>query len=360
MEHTNHYRDGQLCRRLAEQIASMCAEDIRIMEVCGTHTVSAFRHGIRTLLPRSLSLISGPGCPVCVTDQAELDAFIEIANMPDTILATFGDLMRVPATGSSLQKEKARGKDIRMVYSTMDALDLARANPDQQVVFAGVGFETTAPTIAASILAAHAENLSNYSVYCAHKRVPPALDALMHLSGVEIHGFLLPGHVSVVIGEQAYAAFFEKHRIPCVIAGFEPADMLYGIGRLAEMIASGTPGLENAYGRAVSAQGNFRARQVMDRVFETTDALWRGLGRIADSGLAIGEEFADFDAARRFCVNVRPAAAPAGCACGDVLTGRCLPPQCPLYAGVCTPAHPVGPCMVSSEGTCAAYWKYNR
>ncbi|MBA2880170.1 hydrogenase expression/formation protein HypD [Desulfosalsimonas propionicica] len=360
MEHTEQYRDGKLCASLAGQITSMCTEDMRIMEVCGTHTVSIFRHGIRTLLPRSLSLISGPGCPVCVTDQAELDAFIEIANMPDTILATFGDLMRVPATGSSLEKEKARGKDIRMVYSTMDALALARANPDRQVVFAGVGFETTAPTIAASILAAHAENLSNYSVYCAHKLVPPALEALMGLSGVEIHGFLLPGHVSVIIGGQAYASFFEKHRIPCVIAGFEPADMLMGIQELTEMISSNTPGLENAYGRAVSWQGNPRAQKVMDRVFKTANARWRGLGEIAKSGLSIREEFAAFDAARRFSIDPRPAAAPAGCACGEVLTGRCLPPDCRLYGTACTPADPLGPCMVSSEGTCAAYWKYNR
>jgi hydrogenase expression/formation protein HypD len=358
MEHTSHYRDPKLCRRLARQIKSICKKDIRIMEVCGTHTVSVFRHGIRTLLPQSLSLISGPGCPVCVTDQSELDAFIEIANMPDTILATFGDLMRVPATGSSLQKQKAKGKDIRMVYSTMDALEIARANPGRQVVFAGVGFETTAPTIAASILAADAQKFDNYSVYCAHKLVPPALDALMDLSGVDIQGFLLPGHVSVIIGRQAYEPFFEKHRIPCVIAGFEPAEILEAICRLAPMISSDSPGLENAYSRAVSGPGNLRAQKVMARVFKKTDALWRGLGTIAQSGLAIRGEFLKFDAARRFGITARQSSPPKGCACGLILTGRLLPPQCPLYGKTCTPENPTGPCMVSSEGTCAAYWKY--
>jgi hydrogenase expression/formation protein HypD len=359
MEHTSQYSDPELCGRLARQIKFICKKDIRIMEVCGTHTVSVFRHGIRTLLPQRLSLISGPGCPVCVTDQAELDAFIKIANMPDTILATFGDLMRVPATGgSSLQKEKGKGKDIRMVYSTMDALDLARANPNKQVVFAGVGFETTAPTIAASILAADNQNLENYSVYCAHKLVPPAIDALMNLSGVDIDGFLLPGHVSVIIGEQAYARFYEKYRIPCVIGGFEPAEILEAICRLAAMISSDAPGLENSYSHAVSGPGNLRAQKIMDRVFKKTDALWRGLGTIAQSGLAIRDEFAGFDAARRFGITAGQSIPPRGCACGLILTGRLLPPQCPLYGKDCTPENPTGPCMVSSEGTCAAYWKY--
>lgn len=358
MKHISEYRNGDLSRRLIQRIADICQKDIRIMEVCGTHTVSIFRHGIRSVLPEQISLISGPGCPVCVTDQGDIDAGIALAGNPNTIIATFGDLMRVPGGASSLQKERADGRDIRMVYSTMDALDIAKANPDRQVVFLGVGFETTAPTIAASILAAKQAGIRNYSVYASHKCVPPALDALMTLEGVCIDGFLLPGHVSVVIGRKAYIPFFDKYRVPSVIAGFEPADILAAILRLVEMIRAGAPGLENAYTRAVGENGNPRAVEIMGQVFETSDAVWRGLGLIPASGLSIRQGFADYDAARRFQITVSNSYQPKGCVCGDILTGRLTPPQCPLYKKICTPVDPVGPCMVSSEGTCAAYYKY--
>ncbi len=359
MKHLEEYRERDLSRQIIEQIRSASGRPVRIMEVCGTHTVSIFRNGIRSVLPETISLISGPGCPVCVTDQGDIDAFIELARRDNTIIATFGDLIRVPGTRSSLGREKSAGRDIRIVYSTLDALDLARHHPDKQVVFLGVGFETTAPTIAASILGASREGLENYCVYAAHKLVPPALEALAGNIGVEIDAFLLPGHVSVVIGTKAYAPFFEKYRIPCVIAGFEPADILYAIYRLVCMTAEGRPALENAYSRAVAPEGNPKARQIMEQVFDVCDARWRGLGTIPDSGLSIRKDFAAHDAARRFDIRPVESAPPKGCACGDILTGRITPPQCPLYKKACTPADPVGPCMVSSEGTCAAYYRYS-
>ena len=359
MKHVSEYRNGDISRKLVERIAAAAQSDIRIMEVCGTHTVSVFRHGIRTVLPKTVSLISGPGCPVCVTSQGDIDAMIALARLPDTIVATFGDMVRVPGTEASLRSEQALGQDVRIVYSTMDALDIARANPEKQVVFPGIGFETTAPTIAASILAAKDAGIVNYSVYSAHKRVPPALDALMALEGARIDAFLLPGHVSTVIGVKAYGPFFETHGIPVVIAGFEPADILRGILRLVEMRRDGAPALENAYARIVSQDGNPRAEAVMNRVFENGEAAWRGLGWIPGSGLAIRREFADYDAAARFDIHAPDAPPPKGCACGEILTGKLTPPQCPLYKNVCTPIDPVGPCMVSGEGSCAAYYKYD-
>lgn len=359
MKHLQEYRDSQLSRSILDRIREVSTKPIRIMEVCGTHTVAIFRNGIRSVLPDTISLISGPGCPVCVTAQNEIDACIDLAREPETIITTFGDLIRVPGSGTSLQKEQAEGADIRIVYSTSDAVAIARQNPDKNVVFLGVGFETTAPTVAASILSAREIGLSNYTVYCAHKVVPPALDALMRTGNLGVDGFLLPGHVSVIIGTDAYVDFFEKYRIPCVIAGFEPTDLLGSILRLAEMIARDAPALENGYPRAVTGQGNRRALEIMDMVFETCDADWRGLGQIAGSGLRIRKEYEAFDAVKRFGIVLSDAKPLKGCACGDILTGRMAPPECPLYKKVCTPLDPVGPCMVSSEGTCAAYFKYH-
>jgi hydrogenase expression/formation protein HypD len=274
-------------------------------------------------------------------------------------VATFGDLMRVPGSASSLQRERADGRDIRVVYSTMDALTIARREPDRQVVFLGVGFETTAPTIAAAITAAAGMKLANFSVISAHKLVPPALEALMGLDAVAIDGFILPGHVSVIIGLDAYRPFFERHRIPCVVAGFEPADILQAVAMLVAQVEAGRPALENAYPRAVSPAGNVKARRVLAEVFETADACWRGIGLIPASGLRVREAYAAFDAGRRFSLALPEAKPPRGCACGEILTGKKTPPECALYRKVCTPIDPVGPCMVSSEGTCAAYYKYS-
>ncbi|MFP4533314.1 MAG: hydrogenase formation protein HypD [Desulfobacterales bacterium] len=359
MKHIEEYRDGKLSRRIIEQIAAVSHHDLRIMEVCGTHTVSIFRNGIRTVLPENVSLISGPGCPVCVTDQREIDTAIALAEQENVIIATFGDLIRVPGTFSSLQSEQAAGRDIRIVYSTFDAITLAKENPEKNVVFLGIGFETTAPTIAASVLAAQKAGITNYFVYSAHKLMPPALKALMDLGVSRIDGFLLPGHVSVIIGTRAYADFFEKYRIPCVIAGFEPVDILQALFNLTEMINSGSPRLENAYTRAVTEAGNTEAIKIMHSVFEPCDASWRGIGRISGSGLRFRPDYASFDAKAYFDPDVPEAMPPKGCACGDILTGMLTPPECPLYKKKCTPVNPVGPCMVSSEGTCAAYYKYH-
>jgi len=358
MRYIQEYRDGKLSREIIGRLDAISKREVRIMEVCGTHTVSIFKNGIRTVLPDTVSLISGPGCPVCVTDQKEIDTAIALAGRENTIIATFGDLIRVPGTFSSLQKEQAAGSDIRIVYSTFDAVDIARKNPGRDVVFLGIGFETTAPTIAASVLAAEKEGLDNYYVYSAHKLMPPALEALMNKERVKIDGFLLPGHVSVIIGSDAYSGFLEKYRIPCAITGFEPVDILQGIYTLTDMINAGSPRVENCYPRAVTEAGNVEATKIMYTVFEPCDAAWRGIGRIPDSGLRLKKAYEAFDAAAQFAIETPDTHPPKGCACGEVLTGELTPPQCPLYKKVCTPMNPVGPCMVSTEGTCAAYYKY--
>lgn len=359
LKHIDEYRDSEISRQLIEKIKSISTKDVRLMEVCGTHTVSIFRSGIRSMLPQTISLLSGPGCPVCVTDQAEIDAFIELARVDDVIITTFGDLMRVPGTKSSLQKESAGGRDIRVVYSTFDALEIARKNPAKKIIFLGVGFETTAPTIAAAILSAAQAGVKNFSVISAHKLVPPALQALMASADVRIDGFILPGHVSVIIGLNAYRPFFDQYQIPCVVAGFEPIDILQAVSMLVEMLESGSPALDNAYTRAVTLEGNTKAQQILDEIFEPADAGWRGIGVIPLSGLKIREKYAAHDAEKLFDVQVPDAKTPQGCACGEILIGSKAPPECALYKKVCTPMDPVGPCMVSTEGTCAAYYKYH-
>jgi hydrogenase expression/formation protein HypD len=358
LKHIDEFRDAGLTRPLVEKIARLSKTQIRLMEVCGTHTVSIFRNGIRSVLPPTISFLSGPGCPVCVTDQKEIDAFIALARIDDVVVTTFGDLMRVPGTLSSLQREKADGRDIRIVYSTMDAVDIAWKSPDKKVVFLGVGFETTAPTIAASLIRARQLGLKNYCVYSAHKLVPPALDALMANKKARISGFILPGHVSVVIGLNAYRSFFDQHRIPCAVAGFEPVDLLQAISMLVEQIERGIPALANAYGRAVTNEGNPIAQRLLAQVFQPADVYWRGIGVIPQSGLKIRQAYADLDAEMAFDIELPDSCEPQGCLCGEILTGIKIPPQCPMYKSVCTPIDPVGPCMVSAEGTCAAYWRY--
>jgi len=353
------YRDPGISQKIIERIKEISQKQIRLMEVCGTHTTSIFRNGIRSLLPETISLLSGPGCPVCVTAQGEIDAFIELAKIDDVIITTFGDLMRVPGTDSSLQNQRANGRDVRMVYSTFDALEIARKNPEKKVVFLGVGFETTAPTIAASIITANEMNLDNYFVFSAHKLLPPALFTLMESRNTKIDGFLLPGHVSVIIGTKAYQPFFETFKVPCVVAGFEPVDILQAIFMLIEQIESGNPELANGYQRAVSFDGNPKALSIMNKIFETADASWRGLGVIPLSGLKIRKEFAAFDAQKVFGIELGETKDPKGCACGEILLGLKTPPECPLYKRECTPFQPIGPCMVSSEGTCAAYHRYH-
>jgi hydrogenase expression/formation protein HypD len=359
LKHMDEYRNAEISQGFVKKIKRRSQKEIRLMEVCGTHTVAIFRNGIRALLPETVSLLSGPGCPVCVTAQTEIDTFIKLAEMDDVIVTTFGDLMRVPGTHSSLQKQKGEGCDIRMVYSAYDALEIAKKNPHKKVVFLGVGFETTAPTIAASILSANQMNMKNFSVCCAHKTVPRALDTLMNVRGVKIDGFILPGHVSVIIGTNAYRPLFNTYQIPSVVAGFEPVDLLQAIAMLVTQIEDNAPELANGYIRAVTPQGNLKAQAIMASVFQPVDAAWRGIGIIPDSGLKIREEYAVFDAENNFDLKIPTSPEPKGCACGEILTGLKIPPQCPLYKTTCTPMDPVGPCMVSSEGTCAAYYRYH-
>lgn len=359
LKYIEEYRDGSLARDLVKKIHSVSKKDLRLMEVCGTHTTSIFRHGIRSVLPKGITLLSGPGCPVCVTAQKDIDAFVEFARVKDLIVTTFGDLMKVPGSSSTLSKEKACGADVRIVYSVFDAVNIAKDNKDKEVVFCGVGFETTIPTIAAGILMGIDGKLDNFSIYSANKLTPPALAALMETDGVEIDGFILPGHVSVITGTNAYRDTFEKYDIPSVIAGFEPIDILKAILLLIQQNEAGKPALENAYPRAVSDQGNIKAKQIMNQVFEVCTASWRGIGEIPSSGMELKKEYQKFDAAIKFGMDLPDTPEPKGCACGEILMGLKTPEECALYKKKCTPMTPVGPCMVSSEGSCAAFYRYS-
>lgn len=366
MDYNGAFKEPRTCRLLLERLRNTLSEDgdrpLRFMEVCGTHTVAIFQSGLRSLLPSEVEHISGPGCPVCVTHDAEVAAFLQLAGRDGVIVATFGDLMRVPGPdGRSLKHAQAQGARVEVVYSPLDALRLARTHPGDIVVFLGVGFETTAPTVAGTMLKARAQGIDNLAVLSFHKLVPPALRALLDdAPRTEAHGigaFLLPGHVSTVLGLAPYR-FLEERRTPAVVAGFEPADILLALCIMAEQRRDGRFTVANAYRRAVDDEGNPRARQAIEQVFRPTDALWRGMGSIPDSGLAIRPEWAEMDAMARLGLSLPQVKPLPGCRCGEVLKGRMAPPQCPLFAKACTPAKPVGPCMVSTEGSCAAYYKY--
>lgn len=353
------FRDPALARELIARIHELAGDrQINLMEVCGTHTVSIGRYGFRSIMPTGLHLLSGPGCPVCVTANRDIDHAIALARLEDATITTFGDMMRVPGSSTTLSQMKAEGRDIRIVYSPLDALDIAEANPEREVIFMGVGFETTTPTIAACILEAAERDVRNFSVYCAHKTTAPALRAIANDPETAIDGFILPGHVSTITGVPPYRFLVDEFNTPGVVTGFEPVDVLEGIAELVRMVVTDAPGIENAYRRSVSTDGNAVARALVDQVFEPCDAAWRGLGEIPASGLAMREEFARFDAGRRFVVEIEPTVEPRGCRCGDVLRGRISPNGCPLFGRVCTPEHAVGPCMVSSEGSCAAYYRF--
>ena len=328
------------------------------MQFCGGHVHAVMRYGIGQMLPPGLHLLSGPGCPVCVTSNRDLDFAIALAGLPGVIVATFGDMMRVPGSRSSLQEAKAGGADVRVVYSTLDALGIARKNPQRQVVFLGVGFETTAPTVAASILQAASEDLGNYSVFASLKTTPAATQAVLAAGEVSLSGVLGPGHVSTIIGSRAWEFLAGDHGIPCVIAGFEPLDILRGISWLVEMAEGGRAEVGNAYGRSVKGEGNRVAQEMMDRVFRLGDAQWRGFGLVPKSGLHVRPEYARYDATARHDVDPGPTREHHGCRCGEVLRGTLLPPECPLFGRACTPIHPAGPCMVSSEGACSAFYLY--
>lgn len=341
-----------------EDCARRIGRPVRLMEVCGTHTTVAFRSGLRGLLPEGVSLVSGPGCPVCVTPAGFVDAAIEIGHRPGVAIATFGDLVRVPGSESSLEKERAAGARVEVVYAPADALAYARSDASRIVVFLAVGFETTAPGVALTLKAAREEGVSNYLVLCAHKTMPRAMAALVGDHDVQIDGLLCPGHVCVVTGASAFSFLAEKHGIPCVVAGFEELDMLRGVVMLLSQLADGRSEVEIEYDRAVSREGNKAAQGIMSEVFEKCDSEWRGLGVIPGSGLAMRTSYAAHEAAERLGVTVLPGRPSPGCRCGDVLRGSIAPPDCGLFDRGCTPSRPLGPCMVSSEGACAAYARY--
>ena len=353
------FKNPKLARGLIDSIENLApAKGAVLMEVCGTHTVAIARNGIRNLMPVGTRLASGPGCPVCVTSNKDIDTVIALARIPEVIIATFGDMTRVPGSTSSLLAEQAKGAAVEIVYSPLDALDLAQKNPNKQVVFVGVGFETTTPLVAAAIKRACARNLENFSVFAAHKNMPGALEAIVADPRLKVDALILPGHVSTIIGIEPYKFLAEKYGVPGVITGFEPVDVLQGIAMIMRQLKAGRAEIEIAYARGVMEKGNPVARAAIDEVFETCSATWRGLGEIEGSGYRIREDFAQFDALKRFSFEVEPTIEPKGCRCGDVLRGILAPDECPLFRKVCTPENPVGPCMVSSEGSCAAYFRY--
>jgi len=351
------FRDADTARALGETMARTAgalSRPVKIMEVCGTHTVEIARHGLKAFLPKDVSLVSGPGCPVCVTPDAYVDAAVAAA-----LEKRAGDMLRVPGREMSLEEARARGGDIRVVYSPTEALRSAREDPDREWVFLGIGFETTTPLVAATVEQARRGGVGNFTVLTAPKTVPPALHALIDDPNAKVDGFLCPGHVSVIIGPQAYEDVASRGT-PCVVAGFEPIDILQSITKLLVQMAERRAVVENQYFRAVRPEGNPLARDMVEQVFEVCDARWRGIGVIPQSGLGLREEYAVHDAALRFDLSTDGPDAQRGCVCGDVLKGITEPLQCPLFANTCMPEHPVGPCMVSSEGSCAAAFKYGR
>ncbi|MDD2271955.1 MAG: hydrogenase formation protein HypD [Desulfuromonadaceae bacterium] len=363
MKFQDEFRDRGLVQNMAANIRAMAerlTHPVNFMEVCGTHTMSIYQYGIRTLLPENVRLVSGPGCPVCVTPIGYIDKAVACTSDRSNIVVTFGDMLRVPGSRSSLMEERAGGADIRIVYSPLDAVSLARNNPERRVIFLGVGFETTAPAIAAGILESARQGLKNYCVLAAHKTMPVPMEILTADPELNLKGYLCPAHVSTIIGAAAYRPLAEKHHIPCVVTGFEPADVMQGIEMLLAQTLRNESRVEIQYSRAVSWEGNPKAQAILAQVFKPCDAVWRGLGMLPGSGLVIRDEYAEFDAERVLALDVPEAAENPACRCGDVLKGKLTPFNCPLFSGVCTPESPVGACMVSSEGTCAAAYKYGR
>ncbi|MDW7650649.1 MAG: hydrogenase formation protein HypD [Bacillota bacterium] len=345
---------------LIKRIKSRLPARLRFMEVCGTHTTAIARSGLRSLLKPEVELVSGPGCPVCVTAQADLDHMIALARLPDLTVVTFGDMLRVPGSETTLEAQMAAGADIRIVYSPIDAVKMAAAQRKRQFVFLGVGFETTAPAVALSVELAQQMKLGNYSVYSCIKTMPPALHALLQNNRIIQNGLLLPGHVSAVIGRASQDFVSRRYHLPAAIAGFEPIDILYAIFMLADMAAAGRAAVVNCYPRVVREEGNPAALALIRRVFTPSDAAWRGLGLIKQSGLSLCEELAGFDARLRYPVSVAQTHIRSDCCCARILQGEITPPECGLFGDGCSPLHPEGPCMVSSEGACAAYYRYER
>jgi hydrogenase expression/formation protein HypD len=363
MKFVEEFRDAELGRALAAEILALVepGRTYKLMEVCGGHTHSIYRYGIDGMLPDSVELVHGPGCPVCVLPMGRVDDAIAIAHEPSVIFTCFGDMMRIPGSHGSLLEAKAEGADVRMVYSPLDALAIARRNPEREVVFLAIGFETTAPSTALTLKRAKAEGMANFSCMCNHVTIVPPLRALLDSPALEIDGFIGPGHVSTVVGARPFRFVSADYAKPLVISGFEPLDVLQSIHMLLAQLASGRCEVENQYGRVVAWEGNPRALAVMAEVFELRPHFeWRGLGFISQSGLRLSEAYAELDAERRFSVPGIRVADPKACQCGEVLKGAIKPWECKVFGTACTPERPIGTCMVSPEGACAAYYTYGR
>lgn len=358
MKYAAEFRDRALVANIASNIEKTVRHDWTLMEFCGTHTVAIFRHGLRSLLPNKVTLVSGPGCPVCVTPKSDIDKVLSLCDVPGSVVATYGDLIKVPGSRTNLAGRRAAGADVRVVYSSYDALEIARQAPDKKVFFIAIGFETTAPATAAAVKRAAELGLENFLVLCLHKLTPPVVAALLE-RGTRVQGFLCPGHVSAIIGARPFEPVAAKWGRPCVISGFEPSDVLQAILMLVRQLEAGHSRVEVEYSRGVPAEGNAAALGAIDEVFAVSDSEWRGLGLVKDTGLRLRAEFAHHDASAFVDSDLASLPDPPGCRCGDVLCGEAIPPQCSLFRKICNPENPVGPCMVSGEGTCAAYYLYS-
>ena len=358
LKYITEFRDSELAQGLISEIRGKSKQQVRLMEFCGGHTVAIFKYGIRQALPVNIELVSGPGCPVCVTATSDIDKAIALSFIPGVIITSFGDMLRVPGSSASLQQARAAGADVRIVYSTLDALKIAQENPSKTVAFIGVGFETTAPTIAASVLQAKEQKIKNYRILSLHKLCPPVIKTILDAGEVKLNGLICPGHVSAVTGSNAWEFVAWDYGIPCVVAGFEPTDILQCVDMLVTQVENKQSKVEIAYKRGVTPEGNLQAHKIMRQVFEPCPANWRGMGKVPASGLKLRAKFADFDAEVAFDIKPAPAIEPKGCICGEILRGVKTPADCRLFRKVCTPENSVGPCMVSSEGSCSAYYLY--
>ncbi len=357
IKYIDEFRDKDIVLKLARKIKACSNEPMTFMEVCGGHTMAIQKFGIPSLLPENIQLLSGPGCPVCVTSRRFIDHAIAFSRLPEVIITTYGDLIRVPGSTSSLNKERSTGADVRIVYSVLDALEIAKSNPDKKIVFLGIGFETTTPSSAAGILNAKRDGIYNFFLLNSHKVMPPAMGALID-EGVKIDGYIAPGHVSTITGTDIYQGIPENYGLGCVISGFEPVDLMQSIFMLAQQMTSKSPKVEIQYKRAVTIEGNTKAQKIMNDVFEPDDSWWRGLGILKDSGLKLRKEFHNFDAEICIPVTIEETKEDKGCICGEILKGLKKPADCKLFGKACTPSDPVGACMVSNEGACAAHFIY--
>ena len=361
MQHWGQFKRPDNIEKVIAAINEMDIKPIKIMEICGTHTMSIAKSGIKSLIKDKVKLISGPGCPVCVTPADRMDKILELARKSNVIIATYGDMLKVPGTryGESLERLKAMGSAVEIVYSVMDAIEIAKNNPEKEVVFLGIGFETTTPASAIAMEVATSENIENFSIFSMHKLCEPILRALIGMEDFKIDGLICPGHVSIILGEKGFEFLKAEFGIPSVIAGFEGGDIVTAIYKLAEMARDHKSEYVNEYKRIVTYEGNEIAWNMVKRYFEPADDLWRGIGMIPQSGLKIRDEYSKFDAVKKFNIELRQDEAATTCKCGEIIKGKQEPRECPLFGKTCTPENPVGPCMVSSEGACAAYYKYD-